>query len=196
MIRRAFIALIIACLAPALPAQDLPGIGIEGPFVRVQRNKDGSRTVFERGNDDRTLTKTTYSADGNISLKTIYRLDGNGNPLKCDIFDGLGVRIYKTQFGYSKRPGPTFGKLVQELLYDTRVKRLFPGTRNEMPVHMFQYRYKADGSPERPVGITLIEGKTAEEIFGRGVEPGQLPDLKDLEEFDPANPNARPVGGR
>ncbi|MCH7228469.1 hypothetical protein [Haloferula sp. A504] len=194
MIRRAILLMITACLVPLVAAQDLPGIGIDGPFVRVKRNKDGSRTVFERGNDERTLIKTTYTADGNISVKTIYRLDAKGNPLKCDIFDGLGNKIYKTQFGYSKRPGVTFGKLVQELLYDTRVKRFFPGTRNEMPVHMFQYRYKPDGSPERPVGITLIEGKTAEEIFGRGVEPGQLPDLKELEEVDPANPNARPLG--
>ena len=194
MIRRALLLLITACLIPLVAAQDLPGLGIEGPFVRVKRNKDGSRTVFERGNDERTLVKTTYTADGNISVKTIYRLDANGNPLKCDIYDGLGTKIYKTQFGYSKRPGPTFGKLVQELLYDTRVKRYFPGTRNEMPVHMFQYRYKPDGSPERPVGITLVEGDYAEDIFGSGVESQTLPDMRELEEVDPANPNARPVG--
>ncbi len=196
MIRRVLLFLFLACLVPALPAQGLPGIGIEGPFVRVMRNKDGSRTVFERGNDDRSLTKTTYTANGNVSVKTIYRLDDKGNPLKCDIYDGLGNKLYKTKFGYSKRPGVTYGKLVQELLYDTRVKRYFPGTRNEMPVHMFQYKYKADGSPERPVGITLIDGELAEDVFGNGVESQTLPDLRELEEVDPVNPNARPLGNR
>lgn len=177
---------LLSALVPTLAAQDLPGIGIDGPFVRIQRNDDGSRTVFERGNDLRTLTKTTYTASGNVSMKTIYRLDDRGNPLKCDIYDGLGNKIYKTQFGYSKRPGVTYGKLVQELLYDARVARYFPGTRNEMPVHMFQYKYKPDGSPERPIGITLIEGRTAEEIFGRGIQPNVLPDLEKLEKGDPS----------
>src|SRR6056297_2563233 len=99
MVRRSLLLLLIACLVPTVPAQDLRGIGIERPFVRVQRNKDGSRTIFERGNDDRTLTKTTYTGDGTISVKTIYRLVRTGNPLKCDIYDGLGNKLYKTQFG-------------------------------------------------------------------------------------------------
>ena len=162
MIRLALFGLILACLVPAVPAQGLPGIGIEGPFVRVQRNKDGSRTVFERGNDEQTLIKTTYTASGNISTKTIYRLDKRGNPLKCDIFDGLGTKLFKTSFGYSKRPGVTFGKLVQERLFDARVKRFKPGTREEIPVHVFFYKYKPDGSPERPVGISLVPGGKAE----------------------------------
>lgn len=198
MIRSLLLTFVFACLVPAISAQGIPGIDIEGPFVRVKRNDDGSRTVFERGQDKKTLTKTTRSADGKILMKTIYRLDELGNPIKCDIYDGLGTKLYKTQFGYSKRPGPTYGKLVQELLYDTRVKRYFAGTRNEKPVHMFQYRYNADGSPRLPIGITLVKGKTAEEIFGRGVESQAIPDLEsdEFEKVDPANPNARPLGQR
>jgi hypothetical protein len=196
MFRRLLQILIFCSGVLLLPAQDLPGIGIEGPFVRIQRNEDGSRTVFERGNDPHTLVKTTYAAQGSVTMKAIYRLDDRGNPLKCDIYDGLGTKIYKTQFGYSKRPGVTYGKLVQELLYDARVKRFFPGTRNEMPVHMFQYKYKADGSPERPIGITLVQGSTAEEIFGQGVKPNVLPDLKTLEKGDPSTLDRRRRGRR
>ncbi len=194
MNRPTLCAILGLILAANVFAQGLPGIGIDGPFVRVKRNDDGSKTVFERGQDERTITKQTFTAGGNLTLKTVYRLDKQGNPLKCDIYDGLGNRLYKTAFGYSKRPGPTFGKLAQELLYDTRVKRFFPGTDKEMPVHMFVYKYKPDGSPELPIGMTLIKGKTAEEVFGRGVSPQALPDLKELEEVKPANPNARPVG--
>ena len=176
-----------------LPAQGVPGVDIEGPFVRVKRNQDGSRTVFERGQDERTLVKTTEGPNGNVVLKTIYRLDSDGNPLRCNIYNGTGKQLYKTAFGYSKRPGVTYGRLVQELLYDTKEERFFDGTRTEKPVHMFVYRYNADGSPRLPIGITLIKGKTAEEVFGRSVSPQVLPNLKELEEGKPANPNARPL---
>lgn len=194
MIRPILARLLILALTLSVNGQGIPGVDIEGPFVRVKRNEDGTRTVFERGNDERTLEKTTSTAAGNVTMKTVYRMDKNGNPLKCDIYDGLGNKLYKTSFGYSKRPGPTFGKLVQELLFDVRVKRFFPGTKKEKPVHMFVYRYNADGSPQLPVGITLIKGKTAEEIFGRGVDSQVIPDLNKLEKVDPANPNSRPVG--
>jgi hypothetical protein len=193
MIWKCLLPLMVYALVPPASGQGVPGVDIEGPFARVKRNDDGSRTTFERGQDESTLTKTTVSPGGNVTMKTIYRLDSDGNPVKCDIYDGLGNKLYKTAFGYSKRPGVTYGKLVQELLYDVRVKRYFDGTREEKPVHMFVYRYNTDGSPRLPIGITLIEGGTAEEIFGRDIESQTLPDLDELEEGSPANPNARPL---
>lgn len=189
---KSFFLILALALAPQLPAQEALGVDIEGPFVRVKRNEDGSRTVFERGNDEKTMTKTTYSAQGNLTLKTVYRLDDNGNPLKCDIYDGLGNRLYKTSFGYSKRPGVTFGKLVQERLYDARVKRFFAGERKEKPVHVIFYSYDSDGSPRMPKGITLIKGKTAEEVFGdREPESQTLPDLEKLEKGKPSDRSGR-----
>lgn len=193
IIRKYLLSAMMCALTLPLSAQGVPGIDIDGPFVRVKRNQDGTRTVFERGQDEHTLVKTTKGPNGNAVLKTIYRLDSDGNPIKCDIYDGGGNKLYKTAFGYSKRPGVTFGKLVQELLYDVRVKRYFDGTRTEKPVHMFVYRYNADGSPRLPIGITLIKGKTAEEVFGRSIESQVLPNLEDLEAVEPANPNAKPL---
>jgi hypothetical protein len=55
------------------------------------------------------------------------------------------------------------------------------------------HRYNAKGSPERPIGVTLIEGKTAEEIFGRTVESQALPDLHKLEKIDPAEARQEPL---
>ena len=193
------LTLILGLIVAPLVSAQIPGIDIDGPFVRVKRNEDGTKTIFERGNDRKTLTKKTYNQQKNVTMTTIYRLDPRGNPLKCDIFDGAGNKLYKTSFGYSKRPGTTFGKLVQELLFDTRVKRFFvdrnpDGTRREKPVHMFIYSYNADGSANLPVGMTLIKGKTAEEVFGTGVESQVIPDLEKYEKVEPANPNARPVG--
>lgn len=194
MIRPILALTLTLSMIPAASGQRVPGVDIKGPFVRVKRNDDGTRTVFERGNDKRTMEKTTSTASGNVTLKTVYRMDDKGNPLKCDMFDGLGNKLYKTSFGYSKKPGPTFGKLVQERLYDARVKRYKPGTREEMPVHIFYYRYNPDGSAQLPIGVSLIKGKTAEEIFGGKIESQTIPDLNKLEKLDPANPNARPVG--
>ena len=55
----------------------------DGPFVRVMMNEDGSRTVFRRSPDNRTLTKRTYSSNGVMRLITVYRMDRQGNPLSC-----------------------------------------------------------------------------------------------------------------
>ncbi|MGB6222579.1 hypothetical protein [Haloferula sp.] len=193
------LTLILGLIVSPLVSAQIPGVDIDGPFVRVKRNEDGTKTEFSRGNDRKTLTKKTYSAQKRVVMTTVYRLDDRGNPLKCDIFDGAGNKLYKTSFGYSKRPGPTFGKLVQELLFDVRVKRYFDlpdanGKRKEKPVHMFIYSYNADGSANLPVGMTLIKGKTAEEVFGTGVESQVIPNLEEFEKVEPANPNARPVG--
>ena len=195
MLRKLLTVFVSICFTVLAGAQGIPGIDIEGPFVRVKRNDDGSKTIFKRGNDTKTLVKTTVSPQGNETLKTVYRMDPNGNPMTCNIYDGLGNRIYKTSFGYSRKEGVTKGKLVQERLYDCRVKRYHLGTKVEKPVHIFFYRYNADGSPKLPIGISQIEGKTAEEIFGLDKVPSNvIPDLSDYEEVEPANPNSRPAG--
>lgn len=195
---RIFFTILCLTLVPDMHAQGLPGINIDGPFVRVKRNDDGSKTVFERGKNKKTLTKKTMTPKGHVTLSGVYRLDEAGNPLKCDIFDGLGNRLYKTSFGYSKRLGPTYGKLVHELLFDTRVKRYYEkrrpdGSRMEKPVHMFIYSYNADGSANLPVGISLIKGKTAEEIFGKRIEPQVLPNMDELEPGEATQPNPKPL---
>ena len=186
--------MLVGLAAPAR-AQDLPGIDIEGPFVRLQRNEDGTHTVYERGNDKLTLTKRTKNAKGNVLMTTIYRLDENGNPRKCDVYDVQGNRIYKTSFGYSTVPGVTHGKLVQERLYRVNPPHTEfnpkTGRREEAPIHVIYYRYNADGTPMKPVGETRIAGRTAEEVFGHGIESQVLP--RKMSELEPINPNAEPL---
>lgn len=193
MISKALAALFCLALCAAAGAQEVPGIDIEGPFVRIQRNDDGTRTVYERGHDKRSLTKRTFNAKGNVIMSTVYRLDRNGNPLKCDVFDVQGNRIYKTSFGYSKVDGPTYGKLVQERLFDVRHPNyeLKEGKRVEAPIHIFYYTYNADGSPNQPVGETRVHGKRAEEVFRNKIESQALP--RKMSDLEPANPNAEPL---
>lgn len=183
-------------LLAATALADVPGLEVKGPYASVKTNKDGSREYFSRTRDMRTITKQTKGPDGTLRLTTVYRLSPQGNPLTCDIFDGKGQRLFKSRYGYDPKPGLNFGKLVEEQMFDARVKRA-DAQGNEIPVRRFLYTYDARGNRNAPMSITTIPGKTAEEVYG----PSAL-------EFDPfdgqgapvapkqANPRAKPVGGQ
>lgn len=182
-----------ALLLAASALAGVPGLEVQGPYASVKTNKDGSREYFSRTRDMRSITKQTKSADGTLRLTTVYRLSPQGNPLTCDIFDGKGTRLFKSRYGYDPKPGLTYGKLVEEQMFDARVKRTDESGR-EIPVRRFLYTYDAQGNRNAPISITIVPGKTAEEVFG----PSAL-------EFDPfdagkpapseqANPRAKPLG--
>ncbi len=135
---------------------------VDGPNVRVLRHNDGSRAIFIRSEDNRTLTKRTFSANGTCIMVTIYRMDKNGNPTGCIISDGDGNKLYKFGYGYNKNDG----RLVEERMFDLGAKRIDPKTGNEMPVRRFIYSYDALGNRSAPIVITLIPGKDAEDVFG------------------------------
>lgn len=135
---------------------------VDGPNVRVMRHDDGSRTIFTRSPDNRTLTKKTYTGNGALFLITIYRMDAHGNPMNCKIYDGQKTEMFKSRYGYRKSDGV----LVEEQMFDSRVKRVDPNTGEEMPVRRFIYTYDALGNRSAPISITLTPGKTAEEVYG------------------------------
>jgi hypothetical protein len=146
---------------------------VDGPNVRVTRHEDGSRTIFTRSPDARTLTKKTYSSGGALFLVTIYRMDAQGNPMNCKIYDGKKNEMFKSRYGYRKSDG----QLVEEQMFDSRVKRIDPNTGEEMPVRRFIYTYDALGNRSAPISITLTPGKTAEEVYGK-------PTAMDADPFD------------
>jgi len=146
---------------------------VDGPNVRVTRHEDGSRTIFTRSPDARTLTKKTYSSGGALFLVTIYRMDAQGNPMNCKIYDGKKNEMFKSRYGYRKSDG----QLVEEQMFDSRVKRIDPNTGEEMPVRRFIYTYDALGNRSAPISITLTPGKTAEEVYGK-------PTALDADPFD------------
>jgi len=170
------IALILALGAITACGEEAGFNAVEGPNVRVTRHDDGSRTVFERSVDQRVLAKKTFTADGSMFLVTIYRMDAHGNPMNCKIYDGMKNEMFKARYGYRKSDGV----LVEEQMFDSRVKRIDPNTGEEMPVRRFIYTYDAVGNRSAPISITLIPGKTAEEVYGRptalDVDPFQSPD--------------------
>lgn len=163
---------------------------VEGPNVRVTRQKDGSKTYFIRTPDNLTLTKKTFTSNGNLCLVTIYRMDSNGNPLGCKILDGQKTELFKVSYGYHK----TNGRLLEERMFDCRVRRINPATGGELPVQRVIYLYDAQGKRSAPIALNLLPGKTFEEVYG---SPGSALESNPFAEEAPkkqANPKARGIG--
>ena len=124
--------------------------------------EDGSRAVFIRSPDSRTLTKKTFSKNGTLLMVTTYKMDANANPLGCKIRDGQNQELFKVSYGYHK----VTGQLVEELMYDSRVRRLNPANGKELPVQKVVYLYDAEGKRSAPIVYNLLPGKTFEQVFG------------------------------
>jgi hypothetical protein len=157
---------------------------VEGPNVRVMRHSDGSNTRFTRTPDNRTLTKRKFSANGVLTMLTIYRMDKAGNPTGCQIFDGANQRLFKVSYGYRKSDG----QLVEERMFDARVVRRDPHTGNEIPIQRICYVYDAAGNRSAPIVINLLDGKKFEEVFG--VKSSAL-ETNPFHEGAPAKPGSK-----
>ena len=161
------LVLALALLGGGTAIAQVPDLEVKSPYSSVKRNRDGSYEEFSRTPGAPTITKCLRDANGVIRTTTIYRLSPQGNPLACDIYDGRGTRLFKTRYAYNgNRNSPTFGKLVEEEMYDARVVRKDPRTGKEMPVMKYIYTYDAQGKRMKPQAFTLIPGKHAEEVFG------------------------------
>ncbi len=154
-----WIATLLLTVTPSLASEFE---GVDGPNVRYMRHEDGSRSVFIRSPDNRTLTKKTFSPNGVLTMLTTYKMDSNQNPLGCKIRDGLGTELFKVSYGYHR----VTGLLVEELMFDSRVKRINPENGREMPVQKIVYIYDAEGKRSAPTVYNLLPGKTFEEVFG------------------------------
>jgi len=145
------VILLCGLLAGGLWAADAGFEDVDGPNVRVTRHADGSRTRFTRTPDNTTLTKKKYSPNGVLDMVTIYRMDKFGNPLSCMIYDGDKNLLFKVAYGYRKQDG----QLVEERMFDARVKRVDPKTGQEMPVQRICYLIDPNGNRSRPIVINL-----------------------------------------
>lgn len=176
------------CLCLQVQGNELEAV--DGPNVRVMRHEDGSRTLFTRTPDNRSLTKKKFNANGVLVMMTNYRMDSNSNPVSCKIYDGANNLLYKVSYGYRKSDG----QLVEERMFDARTKRQDPNTGVEMPVQRVCYVYDAQGNRSAPIVYNLLPGKTFEEVFGVKSSALDVNPFKEESGKAPANPNARPVG--
>ena len=176
------------CCDAKEPSKDLEAV--DGPNVRVMRHEDGSRTMFTRTPDNRTLTKKKFSANGVLTMLTVYRMDANGNPIGCKIYDGQNQMLFKVSYGYRKSDG----QLVEERMFDARVVRKDPNSGAEMPVQRICYVYDTKGNRSAPIVYNLLPGKTFEEVFGVKSSALEANPFQENVPGGPANPNARPLG--
>jgi len=181
---------VLSALCLCLQVQGNELEAVDGPNVRVMRHDDGSRTLFTRTPDNRSLTKKKFNANGVLVMMTNYRMDSNSNPVSCKIYDGANNLLYKVSYGYRKSDG----QLVEERMFDARTKRLDPNTGVEMPVQRVCYVYDAQGNRSAPIVYNLLPGKTFEEVFGVKSSALDVNPFKEDAGKAPANPNARPVG--
>jgi hypothetical protein len=156
------IGVITAGLVFSLPCRASEFDGVDGPNVRYMRHEDGSRAVFIRSPDNRTLTKKTFSGNGVLTMVTTYRMDSSANPLSCKIRDGHNEELFKVSYGYHK----VTGLLVEELMFDSRTRRINPANGKELPVQRVVYLYDAEGKRSAPITFNLLPGKTFEQVFG------------------------------
>lgn len=180
---------VLSALCLCLQAQSNELEAVDGPNVRVMRHEDGSRTLFTRPPDNRSLTKKKFNANGVLVMMTNYRMDSNSNPVSCKIYDGSNNLLYKVSYGYRKSDG----QLVEERMFDARTKRLHPNSGVEMPVQRVCYVYDAQGNRSAPIVYNLLPGKTFEEVFGVKSSALDVNPFKEQSGKSPANPNARPV---
>ena len=148
------------CFAQVAHADKLETV--DGPNVRKMRHQDGSNSIFIRSSDNKTLTKKTHSANGPLTMTTIYRMDASGNPRGCKISDGQNQELFKVSYGYHK----VTGLLIEELMFDSRVKRINKDTGKEQPVQRVAYLYDVEGKRSAPIVFNYLPGKTFEQLFG------------------------------
>ncbi len=148
------------CCGANEPSKELSEV--DGPNVRVMRHEDGASTLFIRTPDNRKLTKKKFSANGVLTMRTVYVMDANKNPLNCKIYDGQDQLLFKVSYGYRKSDG----QLVEERMFDARVTRKDPNTGKEMPIQVISYAYNAQGERSAPQVVNLLPGKTFEQVFG------------------------------
>lgn len=165
---------------------------VDGPNVRVMRHEDGARTIFTRTPDQRTLTKKKFSANGVLTMLTIYRLGPNGDPVDCKIYDGQKQLLYKVSYGYRKADG----QLAEERMFDARVVRRDKDTGKEMPVQRICYLFDPQGNRSAPIVYNLLPGKYFEEVFGMKSSALDRDPFKDPNAKTPANPAAKPLRPR
>jgi hypothetical protein len=163
---------------------------VDGPYARITKHEDGSKTMFTRTPDNRSLAKKRFSPNGVLTMLTIYRMDSNGNPIGCKIFDGHNNLLFKVSYGYRKSDG----QLVEERMFDAQVTRKDPNTGKEMPVQRIRYVYDARGNRSAPIIYNLLPGKTFEQVFGVKSSALETNPFNENSPGGTTNPNARPVG--
>ena len=136
--------------------------GAEGPNARQVHHENGSSSFFSFSPDKTLLYRKLISPSGVLLMTATYYLDANGSLVGCKILDGQNQPAFMVSYGFDK----SNGRLVQELMFDSRVKRINQETGKGMPVQKVTYEYDTEGKRSEPIVVNLLPGETFERIFG------------------------------
>lgn len=132
----------------------------QDPNIITELMDDGTRILWIRDTSGRTLNQYNFASDGTLSLRAIYRIDASGSPLTCNIIDGQKTELFKVRYGYRKSDG----MLVEEQIFDSRLKRL-DGEGRELPVRrIFHVVDTATGKPKREL-IDLVSIDFPQDLY-------------------------------
>lgn len=112
----------------------------------------------------RATSEMVYGS-GNDLRKVVYRLSEKGKPMTCDIFNAVGDLLLKCRFGYSLKPGPLKGKMVEAQLFDAR-KATASTLGKDTPLQRLIYTYDAEGAPQLPITINTEPTGIATKLRG------------------------------
>lgn len=143
-------AALVALAAPAAHAQSADMTRDRGDVVRVTRQPDGTRSVYQRQVGWHGMRCSTYSPSGKLVAVNVYTEGKYGHLVSCIIYDHTKKNIlYKVQYGYDSR-----ARLVEERMYAA------PDFKQKDLVQRVIYRYDSNGNRSKPLIISLNKGGT------------------------------------
>lgn len=138
--------LFLSALLPTARAQSADLAGDSSNMVRVMRNPDGTRSIYQRQAGWRGMRCSTYTASGKLAAVNDYTEGKYGQLVSCIIYDHTKKNIiYKVAYGYDSR-----ARLVEE--------RMFSHPEGKL-VQRVIYKYDNNGNRSKPIIVSLNTGK-------------------------------------
>lgn len=161
-----------------------------GPFVRMVRHNDGSRSVTARDETTKELVITTYGPppQGELKLTRKYQLDQYGKPVTFTFSDGTGRPLVRGQYVYDSQD-----RVIEERWFELP---------SERPIRTLAQNYDAKGKRLPPQSMHeatlppevvrwLEPDKAANQVAGKK-EKGRFPLFKKKDK-EPAPATAPPA---
>jgi len=116
-----------------------------GPFVRMVRHNDGSRSVTARDSTKNEQEVLTYDPQGQLKLRRVYQLDRYGKATTFIIHDGTGRPVLRGEFAYDTRdrmheerlysvPGDQLIRRLNQDYHPTTGQKLKPRIQSQAPL--------------------------------------------------------------
>lgn len=153
MIQRwgSLLAMAVAVAGPLAWAQSAEVMAETGDMVRVMRQPDGSRAIYQRQQGWRGMRCLTYAPSGRLAAVNDYTEGKYGQLVGCIIYDHTKKNIiYKVAYGYDSR-----ARLVEERMYSHPQGKL---------VQRVIYKYDSKGNRSKPLIVSLNTAGPAVEI--------------------------------